>query len=69
MEVKSEPAAFSVVAAASQLGVSRATVYRLMQKGELASLKIGSRRLIRCDAVTNLLDNLSNTKGTTNDHQ
>lgn len=69
MQAKSEPAAISVVAVASQLGVSRATVYRLMQKGELASLKIGSRRLIRRDAVTNLLDNLSNTKGTTNDHQ
>jgi excisionase family DNA binding protein len=41
------------------LGVSRSTVYELLQKGELASLKVGGCRRIRLDALQAYLDALS----------
>jgi excisionase family DNA binding protein len=41
------------------LGVSRSTVYELLQKGELASLKVGGCRRIRLDALQAYLDTLS----------
>ena len=36
-------------------GVSRATLYRLLKEGKIASIKIGSRRLIREDQLNALL--------------
>lgn len=41
------PAALSVVQAAQYLGVSRASVYRLMNSGDLRTTKLGGRTLIR----------------------
>lgn len=49
-------AAYSVLDAAQYLGVSRSQVYRLLADGSLDSLKIGSRRLIRRDAMDALLE-------------
>lgn len=51
-----EPLAYSVKDAASVLGVSRSTVYELIASGELRSTKLGSRRLIRREALMSLLD-------------
>ncbi len=49
-------AAYSVLDAAQYLGVSRSQVYRLLADGSLDSLKIGTRRLIRRDAMDALLE-------------
>jgi len=35
--------------AGSELGVSRSTVWRLVQRGELASVRRGGRRLVRME--------------------
>jgi excisionase family DNA binding protein len=42
--------------AARVLGVSRGMLYELMAAGELPSTKLGSRRLIRREAIVSLLD-------------
>lgn len=54
-------AASSVVDAAQYLGVSRSQVYRLLADGSLDSLKIGTRRLIRRDALDALLERSAST--------
>ncbi|WP_297734492.1 excisionase family DNA-binding protein [uncultured Maricaulis sp.] len=56
MPDKAKRAAYSVLDAAQYLGVSRSQVYRLLADGSLDSLKIGSRRLIRRDAMDALLE-------------
>lgn len=56
MPSKAERAAYSVLDAAQYLGVSRSQVYRLLADGSLDSLKIGTRRLIRRDALDALLE-------------
>ena len=50
-----EPAALSIAAAAHYSGLSRSSLYRMMATGELTSLKIGARRLIRRDTLDALL--------------
>lgn len=45
--------------AAEELGgVSRSTLYQLFRSGELASVKIGSRRLIPAEAITDYVQTL-----------
>lgn len=39
--------AYSVDEAAEQLGIGRTMMFRLLRNGEIHSLKIGSRRLVR----------------------
>lgn len=56
-----ERAAYSVLDAAQYLGVSRSQVYRLLADGSLDSLKIGTRRLIRRDALDALLERSAST--------
>jgi excisionase family DNA binding protein len=51
-----ERRALSVLEAAWTCGISRATVYRLIAEGRLATLKIGARRLIPVGAIDALLD-------------
>jgi excisionase family DNA binding protein len=41
--------------AAQACGLSRATIYRLIADGKLATLKIGSRRLVPIGAIDALL--------------
>jgi excisionase family DNA binding protein len=49
----------TVEQAAEQLGgVSRSTLYQLMRSGELASVKIGRRRLIPAEAIADYVLNL-----------
>jgi excisionase family DNA binding protein len=47
--------ALSIREAAQSCGLSRATIYRLIAHGKLVTLKIGSRRLVRPEAVEALL--------------
>lgn len=46
----------SIREAGSALGVSRSTIYRLMDGGHLQAVKIGRRRLIRRDAIAGLIE-------------
>ncbi|MEM8923795.1 MAG: helix-turn-helix domain-containing protein [Actinomycetota bacterium] len=39
--------AYSVEEAAEALGISRRSIYELLRSGQLGSVKIGARRLIR----------------------
>lgn len=45
----------SIVAAAKSLGVSRNTVFNLVAKGELASIRISRRRLVPVDAIEDFI--------------
>lgn len=42
--------------AQAMLSVSRASIYALMNRGELAWVKIGKSRRIRVDSLTKLVD-------------
>jgi excisionase family DNA binding protein len=55
-----EPASFerralSIKEAAKTCGLSRATLYRLLSDGRLATIKIGARRLVPVVAIDALL--------------
>jgi excisionase family DNA binding protein len=50
-----DPLLWSPTETATRLGVSRATVYELLARRELASLKLGSRRLIPDAEVQRLI--------------
>ncbi len=50
------PLALRVKDAASALGCSRSTLYLLMKRGKLRSVKIAGRRVIPMDAAKSLLD-------------
>ena len=52
---KCERRALSINEAAGTCGLSRATLYRLMAEGRLATLKIGARRLVPIAAIDRLL--------------
>ena len=55
-ETDTEPKrALSIREAARTCGISRATVYRLIADGKLATLKIGARRLVTIAAIDALL--------------
>jgi excisionase family DNA binding protein len=47
--------ALSIKETAEACGLSRATLYRLMADGKLATLKIGARRLVPVVAIDALL--------------
>jgi len=51
MQTDIEAALIGVNHLAERLGVSRQTVHRILARGELPSLQIGRRRLVRLDAV------------------
>ena len=46
MHTNTQQRLYSLYQAETALGVSRSTLYRLMERGELRSVKIGDRRLI-----------------------
>lgn len=46
----------SIREAGGALGVSRSTIYRLMDGGHLQAVKIGRRRLIRREAIAALVE-------------
>jgi excisionase family DNA binding protein len=45
------PKLLSIPQAAAELGISRTSVYSLLGTGQLASVRIGRRRLIPVDAI------------------
>jgi excisionase family DNA binding protein len=51
--------AYSSLEAAQLLGLSRATVYNLMNSGELPSMKLGRSRRIRHEVLVAYLDRCS----------
>lgn len=52
---------YGVKEAAEAIGLSRATLYRLIGAGELTTFKIGSRTLIRRDVLESFLAKASST--------
>jgi excisionase family DNA binding protein len=50
-----QPRVLSIKEAARACGISRATLYRLINDRKLATVKIASRRLIRPEAIEALL--------------
>jgi excisionase family DNA binding protein len=53
---KQERRALSIEETAEACGLSRATLYRLIADGRLATLKIGARRLVPVSAIDALLN-------------
>jgi excisionase family DNA binding protein len=51
-----EPLAFTIGDFCRAVGLGRSTVYALLDKGELESVKIGYRRLIPYKAAQDLLE-------------
>jgi excisionase family DNA binding protein len=49
---------FTIDEAAARLRVSRWSVYNLIRSGQLSTVKIGRRRLVPADALTECLDHL-----------
>jgi excisionase family DNA binding protein len=67
METTTEKAAFSVDASCSYLDISRPTLYRLMDLGEIRNFHIGRRRLIlREDLEKFLQDRLAESASGSN---
>ena len=50
------PRALSIVETAKVCGLSRATIYRLIEQKRLATLKIGARRLVPLSAIDALFN-------------
>lgn len=50
--------AYPVNEAADLLGVSRSQLYELFSTGEVSSVKIGARRLVRHEALVDYLNRL-----------
>lgn len=45
------PAGYAIEEAADYLGVSRRTIYNLLERGALEAYRVGSRRLITRDSI------------------
>ncbi len=55
MDMKANKMAFSISEAAEQLGLARSSLYGLLAKGSLRSVKAGGRRLIPVSSVEEFL--------------
>ena len=58
-----EPAMLSVPEACKRLGFSEWMLYQQINTGKLASVKVGSRRLIPLRAITEFIQNLEEQAG------
>jgi excisionase family DNA binding protein len=54
-EIPTAPRAYNPDAFAKVVGLGRTTVYELIRRGEIRSIKIGRRRLIPAEEVDRLL--------------
>ena len=52
------PLLLDIPRACAQLGLSRASLYRLMQTGRLESVQVGRRRLVPTAALERFVDDL-----------
>jgi excisionase family DNA binding protein len=50
------PLSHGVAGAAGAIGISRSKIYELIRSGELRSVKVGGRRLIRHSDLVELLE-------------
>ncbi len=50
-----QPLAVSVGQTTAMLGLSQATLYRMMDRGELDYAKVGGRRLVKMSSIKRLL--------------
>ena len=50
-----EPLAVSAAEAGRLIGVDRSTIYRLIERGEIRTCRLGGRRLIEVDELRRLL--------------
>lgn len=48
--------ALTVAETAASLGVSQRSIYRLIDRGELPTVKVGKRRLVRVEDLEKLLE-------------
>ena len=55
-EYKIEPISVSINEASAMIGIGRVTIYKLINEGELPSLKVGDRRLILVKEIRKFLD-------------
>tara|TARA_R110002095_G_scaffold68400_6_gene58201 strand:- start:694 stop:906 length:213 start_codon:yes stop_codon:yes gene_type:complete len=55
MDTPIRPAALSIRNATQYTGLSRSTLYRMMTTGQLPSIKIGVRRLLRIEDLDALI--------------
>jgi excisionase family DNA binding protein len=54
--MKQEPLTASIAHTGRLTGLSRTTIYKLIQTGRLPTVKIGRRRLVPLTAIKNLLE-------------
>lgn len=54
-----EPIALTITDAVAYSRLSRSRLYTLIQSGDLPSLQVGGRRMIRRDALDNFFANLA----------
>ena len=64
MQSDIESALFGIRHLAERLGISRRTVHRIIARGELPTVRIGRRRLIRVSELHRWLDGQETTPST-----
>ena len=63
MQTDIEAALIGINHLAQRLGLSRRTIHRILARGELPSIRIGGRRLVRIEAVQRWLAGYEATPG------
>ncbi len=58
MDGKPERKLYAIADAAESLGISRSTMYELAGAGEVATVKIGNRRLVTAESLEAYLERL-----------
>ncbi|SDR36995.1 DNA binding domain-containing protein, excisionase family [Paraburkholderia fungorum] len=56
--MKNDPLIYKISVTMEKLSVSRATIYRLVSRGDLKLVKIGTASGITADSVRNFMDRL-----------
>lgn len=46
----------SVIEASKMLGVGRTKIYEMLSKGQILSMRIGSRRLVKMESIKALIE-------------
>lgn len=56
MKTMNQPSLCSVSNAAKMLGIGRTKLYDMLAKGELLSMRIGTRRLVKVESIKALIE-------------